>query len=66
VRPIHPDTLAFLAESAGFSTVEIRRLSPVPDEDRLPIPSEGKLAKVVEQLNDLIYGYQDYAVVARK
>ena len=38
VRPIHPDTLAFLAESAGFSKVEIRRLSPVPDEDRLPSP----------------------------
>ena len=32
VRPIHPDTLAFLCESAGFSKVEIRRASPVPDE----------------------------------
>ena len=66
VRPIHPDTLAFLAESAGFSNVEIRRLSPVPDEDRLPVPGDGRLDAVVERLNDLLYGYQDYAVVARK
>jgi SAM-dependent methyltransferase len=66
VRPIHPDTLAFLAESAGFSDVEIRRLSPVPDDERLPVPANGGLGEVVERLNDLLYGYQDYAVVARK
>ncbi len=66
VRPIHPDTLAFLAESAGFSNVEIRRLSPVPDEDRLPVPGDGRLDAVVKRLNDLLYGFQDYAIVARK
>jgi O-antigen chain-terminating methyltransferase len=66
VRPIHPDTLAFLAESAGFSKVEIRRMSPVPDEELLPTPSDRSLKEIVQQLNDLIYGYQDYAVVARK
>jgi SAM-dependent methyltransferase len=66
VRPIHPDTLSFLAESAGFSKVEIRRLSPVPDDERLPVPGNGKLGEVVRRLNELLYGYQDYAVVARK
>jgi SAM-dependent methyltransferase len=66
VRPIHPDTLAFLAESAGFSNVEIRRLSPVPEDERLPSPGDGRVDAVVEQLNNLLYGYQDYAVVARK
>jgi SAM-dependent methyltransferase len=66
VRPIHPDTLAFLAESAGFSRVEIRRLSPVPDDERLPLSSDGSMDDVVRQLNELLYGYQDYAVVARK
>lgn len=65
-RPIHPDTLAFLCESAGFSNVEIRRLSPVPDDERLPSTGEGKVDEIVEQLNDLLYGYQDYAIVARK
>lgn len=71
VRPIHPDTLSFLCESAGFGEVEIRRLSPVPDEDALPRPpTNGALGVhldgLVERLNALLYGYQDYAVVAKK
>jgi O-antigen chain-terminating methyltransferase len=66
VRPIHPDTLAFLAESAGFSTVEVRRLSPVPNDDQLPTSDDPSVREIVERLNALIYGYQDYAVVARK
>ena len=65
-RPIHPDTLAFLAESAGFSEVEVRRLSPVPEDERLPAPGDGRLDAVVERLNELLYGFQDYAIVARK
>jgi SAM-dependent methyltransferase len=64
VRPIHPDTLSFLCESAGFSQVEIRRLSPVPDDERLPKVGDQKIDEVVDQLNGLLYGFQDYAVVA--
>jgi SAM-dependent methyltransferase len=66
LRPIHPDTLAFLCESAGFSRVEIRRLSPMPDDERLPKTGDEKIDEVVEQLNELLYGFQDYAIVARK
>lgn len=66
VRPIHPDTLAFLCESAGFSDVEIRRLSPVPEAERLPPPGDATLDGIVERLNDLLFGYQDYAVIARR
>jgi O-antigen chain-terminating methyltransferase len=66
VRPIHPDTLEFLCESAGFSDVEVRRLSPVPDDERLPAPASEPLAGIVGKLNELLYGYQDYAVVARR
>ena len=71
VRPIHPDTLSFLCESAGFRAVEIRRLAPVPAEVRLPqrssdeTPLAEHFSEVVEQLNDLIYGFQDYALIAR-
>ena len=64
-RPIHPDTLVFLCDSAGFSSVEIRRLSPMSEDERLPVPAGGELEEIVTQLNDLLYGYQDYAVVAR-
>jgi 2-polyprenyl-3-methyl-5-hydroxy-6-metoxy-1,4-benzoquinol methylase len=66
VRPIHPDTLAFLCESAGFAQVEIRRLSPMPDDELLPATGDARLDPVVERLNELLYGYQDYAVVARR
>jgi SAM-dependent methyltransferase len=65
-RPIHPDTLVFLCDSAGFSSVEIRRLSPMSEDERLPVPAGGELEEIVTQLNDLLYGYQDYAVVARR
>ena len=71
VRPVHPDTLSFLCESAGFGAVEIRRLAPVPAEVRLPQRSTDEhplaehVGEVVDQLNELIYGYQDYALIAR-
>lgn len=72
LRPVHPDTLAFICESAGFSSTEIRRLSPVPEGDRLPLaggaagPLADHLDRVVGRLNELLYGFQDYAVVARR
>jgi len=69
LSPVHPDTLAFLCEMTGFSRVEIRRLSPTPPERMLPTgggegPVAERLDAVVGRLNDLLYGYQDYAVLA--
>lgn len=69
VAPVHPDTLAFLCEMAGFSRVEVRPLSPTPPERLLPEgegegPVAERLDRVVRQLNDLLYGHQDYAVLA--
>jgi O-antigen chain-terminating methyltransferase len=72
LRPVHPDTLAFLCESAGFRDVAILRLSPVPDSGRLPLPAPGEDAlarhvdRIAERLNELVYGWQDYAVIARR
>ena len=72
LRPVHPDTLAFLCESAGFSQVDVLRLSPVPEADRLPAPAPGQeplsrhVDRIAEQLNGIIYGWQDYAVLARR
>jgi SAM-dependent methyltransferase len=67
VRPIHPDTLAFLCESAGFSAVEVQRLSPVPEDEQLSAyAGDERLTEIVQRLNELLYGYQDYAVIARK
>ena len=72
VHPIHPDTLAFLCEQAGFKNIEVMPLVPVPDDQRLPrpAPGEGELTEhvdaVVEQLNELLYGNLDYALFARR
>jgi O-antigen chain-terminating methyltransferase len=67
VGPIHPDTLAFLCENAGFSAVEVQRLSPVPEDEQLSAHAgDERLTEIVRRLNELLYGYQDYAVVARK
>jgi hypothetical protein len=38
----------------------------VPDDERLPSPVDGQLDEIINRLNDLLFGYQDYAVVARK
>lgn len=69
VRPIHPDTLCFMAESAGFDKVAIRRMSPTPATDALPRvtrehPDAQYLNALVDRLDALLYGYQDYAIVA--
>jgi O-antigen chain-terminating methyltransferase len=72
VHPIHPDTLVFLCERAGFTAIEVWPLVPVPADVRLPerAPGEGELAAhvdaVVGQLNELLYGHQDYALLARR
>jgi SAM-dependent methyltransferase len=70
LHPIHPDTLVFLCERAGFTAIEVWPLVPVPAELRLPghAPGEGELVEhvdaVVSQLNELLYGHQDYALFA--
>jgi SAM-dependent methyltransferase/flagellar biosynthesis chaperone FliJ len=72
-RPIHPEALRFLARSVGFRDIEIHLLAPVDSSLRLPILEAPVLGERTEQfnrsvscLNDLVFGPQDYALVARK
>ncbi|MGH9223413.1 MAG: class I SAM-dependent methyltransferase, partial [Acidimicrobiales bacterium] len=75
-RPLHPLTLEFLAEAAGFESVTVEYLSPPPPEFRpqpLPAADEEPLAGLVNQvdenfrrIDDLLFGPQDFAVVARR
>jgi len=71
VRPIHPDMMEFLLEATGFQDVELKFSAPcnrgtripplrLPDVDLEPFNSG------IERLNELLYGFQDYAVVGRK
>jgi O-antigen chain-terminating methyltransferase len=73
-RPLHPDTLRFLAAAAGFGDVRIELRSPVEPQDRLqPIPADGlpapavqALNENVERLNAVVYAPREYALVARR
>ncbi len=74
IRPLHPEAMRFLLASAGFQDIELKYAGPVDDTRRLPslpdigLPGETMEAfrRGVEQLNDLLYGYQDYAVIGTK
>lgn len=68
--PFHPQTLRFLAEQAGLLVQEVRFLHPVSPEARLtPWPAEaGAWAEIananIARLNELLFGPQDYALIA--
>jgi len=74
IKPIHPEALRWAFEACGFEDVRVVRSQKVPDAARLaPVPEDLRtqpgwdvLARNIDTLNDLIYGYQHYAVVARK
>jgi SAM-dependent methyltransferase len=60
VRPVPPAALRFLAEAAGFSEARIEYRAPLPASERLDENSEND-----RKLNALLFGAQDYALVAR-
>ncbi len=78
VFPLHPDTLAFAMTTVGLKVVETRPLSPVPDGALLKeVPVEEymtprwvltveRLNNNIKQLNRLLYGFQDYCIVAER
>lgn len=70
-KPVHPFTLKYIAEKAGFSQVDIL----YTDSSRLPFsipklkenePDFEEFNKAMQRLSELLYGSQDYAVIARK
>jgi SAM-dependent methyltransferase len=73
-RPLHPDTLSFLAAAVGFTDVRVEMRTPVEASARLqPVPAEGLpertaavLNENLERLNALIYGPLEYALYARR
>jgi len=73
-KPLHPETLRFLATAAGFSDVRIGMRSPVETAAQLQeVPVAGlpeaaarALNENVTRLNELLYGPLEYALVARR
>ena len=79
VRPLHPETLAYLVGAGGFRNVAVDYRSPIPPEHllaRAPEPADRedeRLAMLaaafnrnVDELNRLLFADQDYAVVAER
>ncbi len=75
LRPVYPDTLAFLVEQEGFHDVRVEFLSPAPAEVRLPVitPVDGPLRDTIDQVREsldrldrIVFGYQEYAVVGTR
>ena len=73
-RPLHPDTLTFLAAAAGFTDVRVEWRAPVDADNLLrPVPVEGlpplavqALNENVARLNRLLYGPQEYVLLASR
>jgi O-antigen chain-terminating methyltransferase len=79
-RPLHPDTLRYLVEASGFSSVDVRFRQPVSDRDRLEkvgvdvltgsAVGVSQLAATVndhaEKLNARLFSSMDYVVIARR
>jgi 2-polyprenyl-3-methyl-5-hydroxy-6-metoxy-1,4-benzoquinol methylase len=60
-HPIPPELLRFLVEHRGFAETEIVRLHPFPVEEHLEASNAD-----ARRLNDLLFGPQDYAIIARR
>jgi O-antigen chain-terminating methyltransferase len=78
VRPVHPASLRHAFESAGFCDVERLDRNPFPEEERLPeldleaFTSEelrtlaDRVNRLRDRLDDLLFGFQDYALIGMK
>ncbi|HPK02387.1 MAG TPA: methionine biosynthesis protein MetW [Candidatus Sumerlaeota bacterium] len=76
-QPLHPEYMKLLAELAGFEPVELHYLAPFHETERLPDlpPAESlglsgaarqSLQERFDQLNRILYGMQDYYIVAHQ
>jgi len=76
-RPVHPETLRFLLNAAGFREIQIELIAPVSDDARLKKiktgeRKDGRSEEIeiynhnIDMLNAIIYGPQDYALIGIK
>jgi O-antigen chain-terminating methyltransferase len=73
-QPLVPETLKFLVERAGFrqarieyqnTSPEIGRLHHVPYGDRVTEAVQAESDRNVDLVNAMLFGPQDYAVIAQ-
>lgn len=72
VKPVHPKAIEYLLKKAGFSRVQVIYTESSRTGYRLPLLNASNTANLAEfnnginLLSDLIFGSQDYAVIATK
>jgi O-antigen chain-terminating methyltransferase len=68
IRPLHPDTLKFMLEQAGFKDLQIRFYAEPVGLKLLSTQTEDSriINENMERLNKIIFGCQDYAVIGRR
>ena len=70
-RPLHPALLSFLCERAGFSDIVVEYFAPAESMHLSLVTGDdvpawaAALNEGLERLNHVLFGPQDYAVVAR-
>ena len=80
-QPIHPETLQYMLQASGFASVDVVYRSPIAEGGRLqrvtPRPEHfgeavdpqtelvSAFNRNVDRLNDRLFGFQDYAAIAR-
>lgn len=71
-KPVHPKTLQYILEQSGFSNVQIHYTQQSKAAYRLPLLSSSSVNNLnefndgINFLSDIIFGSQDYAVIAYK
>jgi 2-polyprenyl-3-methyl-5-hydroxy-6-metoxy-1,4-benzoquinol methylase len=76
INHLHPEVIKFLLESCGFRDIQERFYQPVPDEMKLrkiefnPDIEHKKIYETmnynIDLMNNLLFGYRDFAVIAKK
>ena len=66
VRPVHPETLRFLCEGIGFTNARVIEKSPHEMMEKEYTLSGDTASETLKQLVKDFYGYQDFAVIAKK
>lgn len=77
-KPIHPEAMKFILKNAGFSNVEIKFISLLPEREKLGklgcdlSMNDGQIERIVtynknvEKLNEVLFGPENYAAIAKK
>jgi len=69
-KPLHPQALKYLVESAGFKDAEVLFSEPLKEERLQSLPGADETSAIlnanIDALNRLLFAPPNYAVIARK